>query len=294
MGETSCSVLASDEPLPGTAPFAVAWLVVEHPGPWGHDALTDSGLSPAFVAHVAAAQDAHPVRFLAARRIGHDRRRSGPSHTRTVWLAYGDASAGRVRRTSVDRLEEITEWDLAAMTTGELPDVGIPQVDPVEFVCTHSKRDTCCAILGRDLVASVPAHQREKVWECSHLGGHRFAATSLFLPSARVYGRLPVHSTGSPYPDEPHPRHLRGPSYLPAPLQAAECAVRTHAGLGARDHVTVTLVSADESTVVARVATEGREWTVQCSSHAFTSPASCGAESSIRRTWQAEVLSDRS
>lgn len=293
MGEELCSVLAADEPLAGTAPFAVAWLVVEHPGPWGRDALTDSGLSPALVEYVAAAQDAHPVRFLAARRIGHDRRRIVQSAARSVWLAYADASGGRGRRTSVDRLEEIMEWDLAALSRGEIPEVGVPQLEPVEFVCTHSKRDTCCAILGREYVAKVPAHQRENVWECSHLGGHRFAATSLFLPSARVYGRLPVRSTASPSPEEPQPQHLRGPSYLPAPLQAAECAVRTHAGLTSRDLVTVTQVSADETTVVAYVTAGDRTWTVQCTVRTFRSPASCGADSSTRPTWQAAIHADR-
>ena len=292
MREEACSVLAVDEPLPGTAPFAVAWLVVEHPGPWGRDALMDSGLGQAFVEYVADAQDAHSVRFLATRRIGHDRRLSVASDARTVWLAACDETGGRVRRTSVEHLEEILEWDLAALSRGEVPEVGVPQLEPLEFVCTHSKRDACCAILGRDHVASVPEHQRDNVWECSHLGGHRFAATSLFLPSARVYGRLPMRSHGARYPDEPHPRHLRGPSYLPAPMQAAECAVRIHADLSPHDHVTVTHVEADESSVLAVVTAGDRAWTVQCTAHAFTSPASCGAESSTRQTWRAEVLSD--
>lgn len=292
MPEELCSVLAADEPLAGTAPFALAWLVVEHPGPWGRDALTESGLSRAFVECMAAVQDAHPVRFLAARRIGHDRRSTVESGARTVWLAYGDASGGRVRRTIVDRLEETMEWDLEALSRGEVPEVGEPQLDPIEFVCTHSKRDTCCALLGREHVASVPPHQRDYVWECSHLGGHRFAATSLFLPSARVYGRLPVRSTGASHPEEPHPRHLRGASYLPAPLQAAECEVRVHAGLTAHDLVTVTQVSADDSTVVADVTAGDSVWTVECTAHTFNAPASCGADPTTRHAWRASVLSD--
>ena len=293
MGEELCSVLAAAEPLAGTAPFALAWLVVEHPGPWGRDALTDSGLSQALVDHIAAAQDAHPVRFLATRRIGHERRGAVESGARTIWLAHVDASGGRVRRTTVDSLDEIVDFDLVALSRGEVPEVGEPQIEPVEFVCTHSKRDTCCAILGRDHIATVPALQRDHVWECSHLGGHRFAATSLFLPSARVYGRLPARSTGSRFPDEPHPRHLRGPSYLPAPLQVAECAVRIHAQLTPSDVVTVTQVEADESSVVADVAAGDRVWNVKCTAEPFASPASCGAEPATRRSWRAEVHSER-
>ena len=43
---------ALDEPLPGTAPVATGWVLVEDPGPWGRDALPDGSLPPAVVDHL--------------------------------------------------------------------------------------------------------------------------------------------------------------------------------------------------------------------------------------------------
>ncbi|OXM54579.1 hypothetical protein CFP71_19590 [Amycolatopsis thailandensis] len=38
---------AANDPSEGTAPPAQRWLLIEHPGPWGRLALTDSGIAPA-------------------------------------------------------------------------------------------------------------------------------------------------------------------------------------------------------------------------------------------------------
>lgn len=291
----SCSVVASAEPLAGSSPFAQAWIVVEHPGPWGRDALTDSGIPETVIHHVEEAEAASPIRFLAARSLDHDRRGDGAIFRRHVWLAYCHPARGETRMTIIDNLEQILEWDLQSMATGHLPRIGHTVNEPIEFVCTHSKRDTCCAVLGRDRVASVPKHLRTQVWECSHLGGHRFAATSLFLPSGRLYGRLAEHCATTSGPEcEPHPRHLRGPSYLPAPLQAAECAVRIEADLMPTTELQVSIREESDAAVVAEVSTSsGERWLVRCEPHSVTSPASCGAESTSRSTWQPTLIERR-
>ncbi|MFM2437581.1 MAG: hypothetical protein RLZ55_392, partial [Actinomycetota bacterium] len=68
------------------------------------------------------------------------------------------------------------------------------------------------------------------IWETSHLGGHRFAATGVLLPWGYVYGRLDpdavvaVASTAAK--GLIHPVGLRGRSILEPAAQAAEVAVR--------------------------------------------------------------------
>ena len=66
---------------------------------------------------------------------------------------------------------------------------------PRFFVCTQGTRDRCCAKWGF-------AVQREALrlfetgaspfrpFECSHLGGDRFAATGVFMPSGTMHGHL--------------------------------------------------------------------------------------------------------
>jgi hypothetical protein len=82
-------------------------------------------------------------------------------------------------------------------------------IPPVEnpsrdlLICTHGSRDQCCAKFGNSLyrqalktVAKVsPNHIR--VWQASHIGGHRFAPTAIDFPEARYYGYLDEASLNS-------------------------------------------------------------------------------------------------
>lgn len=58
------------------------------------------------------------------------------------------------------------------------------------FVCAHTRHDVCCAVLGRKVSAVLHQQWPERVWETSHLGGDRFAANALLLPTQVMVGRL--------------------------------------------------------------------------------------------------------
>jgi hypothetical protein len=60
----------------------------------------------------------------------------------------------------------------------------------VALVCTHARHDICCAVRGRPVAAALAAQTDWDVWECSHLGGDRFAANLLLLPSGELFGGL--------------------------------------------------------------------------------------------------------
>ncbi|MFG6175940.1 sucrase ferredoxin [Halomonas sp. THAF12] len=61
--------------------------------------------------------------------------------------------------------------------------------------CTHGKKDKCCARYGyrtyKALAREVATHELPfEVWESSHLGGCRFAASVILLSPVRKYGRI--------------------------------------------------------------------------------------------------------
>jgi hypothetical protein len=72
------------------------------------------------------------------------------------------------------------------------------------------------------------------VWECSHLGGDRFAPNILVLPHGFYYGQVPGDGAEIVYA---HDRGrvalpwLRGRAGLPAPVQAAQHFAREELGL---------------------------------------------------------------
>ncbi|MGK2869990.1 MAG: sucrase ferredoxin, partial [Mycobacterium sp.] len=103
---------------------------------------------------------------------------------------------------------------------------GIRSDQPLVAVCAHGKHDQCCAVRGRAAAAAIAASYPEITWECSHLGGDRFAATMLILPEGLCYGR--ADSTDAAdfvrlYLDgRLDDRYLRGRTSVPHAVQAAQ------------------------------------------------------------------------
>src|SRR5690606_10098426 len=105
-----------------------------------------------------------------------------------------------------------------------------------QLVCTHGRRDRCCALRGVAFFKSLSdLGPRGELWQTSHLGGHRFAATMVHLPRGVCYGRLvpedaeamtSAHTAGRLY----DLRRYRGQTRYPTPVQAAESWLREQEG----------------------------------------------------------------
>ncbi len=297
--DAPCSQRSVDthEPLAGSAPSATAWIVIEHLGPWGRDALEDSGLNSDCVEHLRTALDTHGVRTILARPSGARRdsahnERGGLVPSRHVWVAACGPSGGIGRHGQMTDLSTLLEWDLEALGQGVLPVFGVAMEEAWEFVCTHGKRDVCCATSGRGYaLARQAAAPDAHVWECSHLGGHRFAPTCLFLPSGRLYGRLDAAGF-YPAGSEPSADFLRGASYLSPAAQAADQAVRFALAMpaNARTYLRVGPDGASEDSTTVNVETaDNGTWHVSCTDNTIEAPASCGAPPTMRSVWQAAI-----
>ncbi|MFM8353326.1 MAG: sucrase ferredoxin, partial [Gammaproteobacteria bacterium] len=99
-------------------------------------------------------------------------------------------------------------------------------VEPHYFVCTNGQRDVCCARFGLPVYAALRERVGDRVWQVTHLCGHRFAPNVLVLPQQVLYGRVhparvdafvdTVEAGGLAVPE------LRGRTALPPAAQAAE------------------------------------------------------------------------
>src|SRR4029450_12675033 len=75
LDEIRCSVRAlrrEDSPVATAAP-AQRWLLIEQPGPWGREALTESRFDPEVAPLLAKRSRAENVRLLLVRRPGEGR-----------------------------------------------------------------------------------------------------------------------------------------------------------------------------------------------------------------------------
>jgi hypothetical protein len=63
--------------------------------------------------------------------------------------------------------------------------------EPLILVCTNGRHDQCCANRGRPLIRALrESRWADHVWECSHIGGDRFAANVVVLPQSLYFGRV--------------------------------------------------------------------------------------------------------
>lgn len=307
---TTCSAasLGVDEPLAGTAPTAQCWIVIEQPGPWGRQALVDSRLDPEVGRALQSAMEGTGTRVVLARH-GQRRELTGG---RRVWVAHTAPGTEVLREGVLDDVRDLLRWDLATMAAGSLPEFGHVRTEPILFVCTHSKRDACCAIHGRALIdqtrALLPAAAQDRLWESSHLGGHRFAPTALALPTGAVFGRLTAPAAASVIERRSLGDALpcyRGRSSFPPPMQAAEARVRQELDaepdaldvLWVRGDRAIPVPPGDELAGIASMLAEvrhpdGRAWrvTVRQEPLAAARPESCGAEPVRSHAWRAVEL----
>jgi hypothetical protein len=118
---------------------------------------------------------------------------------------------------------------------------------PIYLVCAHSKHDVCCAIRGRPVANALGAVAPGRVWECTHVGGERFAANVLVLPIGLLYGRvLPLaieEFVAAGDQGEVVAALLRGRVGFPAAAQAAMAFAYDH--LAVRRALDIEFVAAD-------------------------------------------------
>ena len=193
-GGPACSTrsLAADEPVAGTASYGRRWLLLEVAGGWGPNAFRGSRvLDPALGSRIEHRAAAEGFRLIAIRRPGRARLDGGPVDGRRRWRwARVDCTPGH----------ESVRWGEvggpAEYLTTVFSEPGTPSEDPVIAVCAHGRHDECCATRGRAVAARLAQREGPAVWECSHIGGDRFAATLLLFPHGINYGRADVLDPG--------------------------------------------------------------------------------------------------
>ncbi|MGH2383245.1 MAG: sucrase ferredoxin, partial [Candidatus Limnocylindria bacterium] len=218
----------------------------EDRGAWGADAVND-----VLGSDFAAVAKGRGVRVLLARR-----REGDPAADAVRRVMLVDTVTREMAIRTVTGSSELT---MDAIADAPIAEFGATMHDPIFLVCTNGKRDACCALRGRALVSALAADHGERVWECTHLGGHRFAGNLVCLPDAIVYGR--VTAADGPRLADAYlarrldPRLLRGRSAWPAPAQVAEQQLRLRFDLAGIDDVRIEAVEMDAARAVVTLAT---------------------------------------
>ena len=161
-----------------TAAPAERFVLLEEPGAWGRNALRDSRLNATVLGGLLARCHAANARLLLIRRAHRDP---------TPWRSWAIVDA-RPRSEAIWWGAFDDDAELAALDPARPQ--GVATTTPVFLVCTHGRRDACCAGRGWPVTVALTEAFPEQTWQCSHVGGDRFAANAVILPQGLYYGRL--------------------------------------------------------------------------------------------------------
>jgi hypothetical protein len=228
-----CSELSrlSGERSIGTASTGAVWLLLEYPHGWGRRAFEASALS------------AEVKKFFAdsMTRIKHSRllfvktdrgRREEDMNFFVVRCREGSPFVVRLR---LENYEKVRELDIAAIASGRDLQGGEVERGPLYLVCTHGRRDKCCARYGIPLYNALREFAGEAVWQSSHVGGDRFAGNLVCFPHGLFYSHADAESGRRVVAEYAAGRvpleEFRGRACYSNFIQAAEFFVREESGL---------------------------------------------------------------
>lgn len=227
-----CSVRskeAAEKPF-GTASMGDAWLLIEYTQPWGTKAFHESALPKALKTYLAGI-----LKSVPRSRVLFIKQSKKVNRPLILFVVRSRESLSSILKYEFFEHEQLLDLDLAsALAGGSLSGTTLWQ-GPLFLVCTHGKRDKCCAKFGIPIYKTIKTLVGESsVWQCSHVGGDRFAANVVCFPDGLFYGHV-TENTAKVIVKEYYERRIvlenfRGRSCYPFPVQAAEFFTRRETG----------------------------------------------------------------
>ena len=234
-----------NEPMLATASQVRGWVLVEVRGAWGEDAIHCSALAEHVPAdwkdqlkrrHVRAVCIRSHLRTQApdVRLYACGVRRPGQG-TAPLWTRDVGSLADVVAAMDDLRLHRLLRDEAAGWRRAE---------QRIILVCTNGRHDQCCANRGRPVIRALrDTRWADQVWECSHIGGDRFAANVVVLPDSIYFGRVEPDSVVSLLEALDAGRidlaRFRGRTSLSLAEQAVEHFVRHELGVDGLDAVAI-------------------------------------------------------
>jgi hypothetical protein len=217
-----------------SAPRVDVWLLLEYGGAWGNKALPESDLAPEIKSQLDAWLDATPnSKFLFIKQ--HDGQTNGPR----FYVALSRETDSRLYRFDLPDYTALRSLDLNAIAQAA-PAYDSQLSDERLFtVCTNGRRDIACSKYGLPVYNVLAEIDSASAWQCTHMGGHRFAGLLAALPSGVCYGYLDADDSHDVYEavqrNDLLVENTRGRSCYDAPAQAADYYLRGITGVTALD-----------------------------------------------------------
>ncbi|QUM75090.1 hypothetical protein HWV00_01885 [Moritella sp. 24] len=171
----------------GTMTTVKCYLLIEYDNSWSkeiNNLLENSKIETEVVNHINDFTEWCPedvkVLFIKNKETGSGKK---------IYLTRVHKGKEKVSEFFVDNYKDILTIDLknAYKNPGGCKNILV--------VCTHGKHDKCCAKFGHPVFLGLSKWIKNtganfEVWECSHVGGDRFAANIIWLPYGLGFGHV--------------------------------------------------------------------------------------------------------
>lgn len=220
------------ESLYGTASRVKTWMLLEYPGVWRSSAIEGSTLSDPVKKRLADLCMSTPGLRQVFVRQSHRR-----SDRMRCFVMDATEIPSTMLQLDLSVCNDVDSFDFAGIASHPRAQ----RLDaPLFMACTHGNHDKCCAKFGIPVFEKLKKIVGDQAWQCSHIGGDRFAGNVICLPDGIYYG----HVTASDVPaivDAYHRGEIfmekyRGRCCYPKVVQVGEYFIRALSGrLGLRD-----------------------------------------------------------
>ncbi len=242
--EAYCSLLSAEveRTIYGTATPTETYLLLEYNGFWAPKAIPGSDLPAKIKERLTEwGKNLPNCKTLFIRR-DYD------PETNDVhfFVIRATDTSPRLHAFQLENYQSLMDLDVPAILENA-PEYETHRRDfPLFLVCTHGRRDKCCAKFGLPVYtlldaainsAGNPGRDGKRIpqtWQVSHVGGHRYAANLICLPHGLLYGRVNPENVAaiadSYRRGQVNLPNLRGRAYYEQAAQAAEYFLREQTG----------------------------------------------------------------
>jgi len=239
------------EPLIGSAPRFQTVLILEVNGRWEPSVLDSAGVPGEVRERLRDLEKTLPEARVWFIRRGKE---SKAGASMMFYVALVRESSPALYAFRLSGYADLLSLDIEAVVAESPVYAEHRQEEPLMLVCTHGRRDRCCARVGQPVYERLAGELGSAVWQVSHVGGHRLAANVVVLPHGLYYGRVDrLGEDWAGFVDGLRSGRIaleayRGRACYARPAQAAEYFARQSSGVTAWDAWTLVGVEQQQET----------------------------------------------
>lgn len=168
------------EQIFATASYFKRLLLIEYNNAWSEKPIKANNLDEKINDFISKLEKEHSIKILF---IKNKRSRS---YSTTLFTVDGAEEKPIFNHFVLNSINEILNFsidDLFSKTSFN------KFKEDLYLVCTNGKKDKCCSKFGIPIFKELTKYSSH-VWECTHVGGDRFAPNVIHLPYYHFYGHL--------------------------------------------------------------------------------------------------------